>query len=156
MSAIGTTINRLKGPEIPSRVPGGRAGIVLLLSFLFALAYLGGMNRTLYLAGRVESLTQEYEALRRSVDLLELQIWEERSGGKVVVLARERLGMDFPQGNMEILAVQPAATRNGPSLRTYLGNALAMTLEGVERGINPSAQAGEAAPPDSSRGGGLP
>lgn len=127
-----------------------------MLSFLFALAYLGGMNRTLYLAGRVESLSQEYEALRRNVDLLELQIWEERRGGRVVELARERLGMDFPEGNMEILAVQPAATRSGPSLRTYLGNAFAMALEGVGRGINPSARAGEAVPPDSSRGGPLP
>ena len=43
MSAIGTTIDRLKGPEIPSRVPGGRAGIVLLLSFLFV--DVSGMKR---------------------------------------------------------------------------------------------------------------
>ncbi len=128
--------------------------MVLLIGLVFicCLLYLGGMNRTLFLAGQVEALQQEYEAIQRVVDRLELEVLEEQRGERVVELARQRLGMEFPQGRTDILAVLPAVTRKRRSVRTYLENAFAMTIEGVERRLYPSARAGEPALPDSSGG----
>jgi cell division protein FtsL len=145
-------MNRLRRPETPSRASGRRMGLLIALGFICSLLYLGGMNRTLYLAGQVETLQQEYEAIQRIVDRLELEVLEEHRGERVVELARQRLGMEFPPGGTEVLAVLPAATRKGRSVRTYLENAFAMTIEGVERRLYPSARAGEPALPDSSGG----
>jgi hypothetical protein len=139
-------------PEQPSRPLGGRAGLAIALAFLCCLIYLSGMNRTLQLAGEVESLRQDYEAVQRLVDRLELEILEEHRGAHVVELARERLGMEFPLGQTEILAVLPAATRKRRSFGTWLENAFAMTVEGIERRLYPVARAGEPALPDSSGG----
>jgi cell division protein FtsL len=116
---------------------------LIVLGFICCLLYLGGMNRTLDLAVQVETLQQEYEALQRTVDRLELEVLTECSGQRVIELARQRLGMEFPSGRTETLAVLPTATRKGRSIRTYLENALAMTIEGVERRLYPSARAGE-------------
>ncbi|MFC1500778.1 penicillin-binding transpeptidase domain-containing protein, partial [Candidatus Zixiibacteriota bacterium] len=144
--------NRPNKPESPSRFSGGRMGLLTALGFVWCLLYLSGMNRTLYLASEVESLQQDFEAVQRIVDRLELEVLEERRGERVVELARQRLGMDFPLAQTEVLAVLPAAIRKGRSLRTYLQNAFAMTVEGVQRQLYPSARAGEPAKADSSGG----
>ncbi len=148
--------NHRKKPERPTRFSGSRMGLLTALGFAWCLLYLGGMNRTLYLAGQVESLQQEFEAIQRVVDRLELEVLEERRGERVVELARQRLDMEFPLGQTEVLAVLPAAIRKGRSLRIYLENAFAMTVEGIERQLYPSARAGEPAASDSSGGRPLP
>lgn len=156
MSRNTNQMNRRIHAERPSRLSGSRMGLLTALGFVWCLLYLGGMNQTLYLAGQVESLQQEYEAIQRVVDRLALEVLEERRGEWVVELARQRLNMDFPLGQTEILAVLPAAIRKGRSLRTYLENAFAMTVEGIERQLYPSARAGEPAASDSSGGRPLP
>jgi cell division protein FtsL len=138
--------------ENPVKVSTGRLGVVLIAVFLLCLAHLNGMNRTLELAQHVEDMQKACDELQRSVDRLTLEIAEESGGGRVVELARQRLGMIFPQAQTEVLAVLPAATRRGGSPWTYIENALAMASESLQHQLSPSAQAREVTAPDSSRG----
>ena len=138
--------------ENPVKVSTGRLGMVLIAVFLLCLAHLNGMNRTLELAQRVEDMQKSCEELQRSVDRLTLEIAEESGGGRVVELARQRLGMIFPQVQTEVLAVLPAATGRGGSPWTYIENALAMAAESLQHQLSPSAQTREVTAPDSSKG----
>lgn len=136
----------------PVKASTGRLGLVLTAVFLLSLAHLNGMNRTLELAQRVEDLQKSCDELQRSVDRLTLEIAEESGGGRVVELARQRLGMIFPRSQTEVLVVPTAVTRRGGSPWTYIENALAMAAESLQHQLSPSAQAREAAAHDSSRG----
>jgi len=138
--------------ENPVKPSTGRLGLVLIAAFLLCLAHLNGINRTLELAQRVKDMQKSCDELQRSVDRLTLEIAEESGGGRVVELARQRLGMIFPQSQMEVLAVLPAATRRGGSPWTYVENALAMAAESLQHQLSPSAKAREVTTPDSSRG----
>lgn len=138
--------------ENPAKVSTGRLGVVLIAVFLLCLTHLNGMNRTLELAQHVEDMQKSCDELQRIVDRLTLEIAEENGGGRVVELARQRLGMIFPRTQTEVLAVLPAATRRGGSPWTYIENALAMASESLQHQLSPSAQAREVTAPDSSRG----
>ncbi len=146
---------RLHLPDARVLGSGGRIGLLLGGAFIVALAYLMGMNRTLEQAARLEALQERCEAVEREVERLQLDVAAELAGERVVALARERLGMDFPVGSVERLAVLPEACGSGGGLRTYFENAFAIALEGVGRTLVPVAFARETAPPDTS-GGGLP
>jgi len=109
------------------------------------------MNRTLELAGEVEQLQRQRDAVRRKVDHLALQLAEARRSRTVVREASQRLDMRFPSEQLPVLAVQPEAVRGGPSLWTYMENALVMAAEGLQRHLSPEAMAREAVP-DSTGG----
>lgn len=139
-------------PKNPVKPSPGRLGLSLAALFLLSLLHLSGMNRTLGLARRVEELQKSCEELQRSVDRLTLEIAEESGGGRVVDLARRRLGMIFPEGQTEVLAVLPVATGHGGTAWTYIENAIAIAAEGIQHQLGSSARALQAAVPDSSRG----
>ena len=141
-----------RSKENPVKVSTGRFGVVLIAVFLLCLAHLNGMNRTLELAQRVEDMQKACDELQRSVDRLTLEIAEESGGGRVVELARQRLGMIFPHVQTKVLAVLPSATSRGGSPWTYIENALAMAAESLQPHLSPSVQAREITAPDSSRG----
>lgn len=143
---------RLRWPQSPVKSSPGRLGLSIAVLFLFSLAHLSGMNRTLVLAQRVEELQKSCEELQRSVDRLTLEIAQESGGGRVVELARRRLGMVFPEEQTEVLAVLPAATSRGGSPWMYFENALVIATESIQRQLSSSAQAQEEAVPDSSGG----
>ncbi|MFO7768113.1 MAG: hypothetical protein R6W82_04030 [bacterium] len=152
MRGGGVSRGRGRTPARPSRTGRGRVLLVIAAGVGLCLAYLGGMNRSLELAGEVEGLRRERDAVRRKVDHLSLRLAEARRGHTVVEEARGRLGMQFPSEQIPVLAVQPGAARGGPSLWTYMENALVMAAEGLQRHLSPEAMAREAAP-DSARGG---
>ena len=122
------------GPARPSRTGRGRVVLIIAASVGLCLAYLGGMNRTLELAGEVEQLRRDRDAVRRKVDHFALRLAEERNGRAVVDRAQEHLDMHFPDQQLPVLAVQSGAVRGGPSVWTYMENALVMAAEGLHRG----------------------
>ncbi len=127
--------------------------VIVAAGFVIALAYLWGMNQTLALHSRIETLQESKGALQRTVDRLELEMIEMRSSDRVVELARRRLGLDFPERPVQILAVAPEAARRGPSLWTYMENAFVIAVEGIQHHLSPAAHAREvSAVPDTTRG----
>ena len=144
-------IRRGRPPGLLKASPG-RFGLPLAAIFLFSLLHLSGINRTLSLARRVDGLLKSCDELQRIVDRLTLEIAEENGGGRVVDLARRRLGMIFPEEQTEVLAVLPDATSHGGTTWTYIENAIAIAAESLQRRLNSSAQAREAAVPDSLGG----
>lgn len=147
----GSSRERGRTPARPTHAGRGRAVLVIAAGVGLCLAYLGGMNRTLELAGEVEQLQRQRDAVRRKVDHLALELAEARRSRTVVREASERLDMRFPSEQLPVLAVQPEAVRGGPSLWTYMENALVMAAEGLQRHLSPEAMAREAAP-DSTGG----
>ncbi len=126
--------------------------LLLCAGLVICLGYLWGQNETLSAARRVEDLTRTKEALQRNVDRLVMEMAGRHTGEQVVELARERLGLDFPEEPIRTLAVAPAASGSGPSVWTYMENALVMAVEGMQQHLSPSADAREAAEPDTTGG----
>ena len=137
----------------PTRPVPPRLLLVAAASFLIALAYLWGREQTLASARRVETLRGTQEALQRSVDRLELEMSVVHSSDRIVELARQRLGLDFPNEPIRTIAVAPAPGRRGPDIWTYVENAVVMAVEGMQRHLSPEAQARErSALPDTTGG----
>ena len=137
----------------PARPSRPRYVVLVAVGFLVCLAYLWGRDQTLARHSRIGALHQTRDALQRTVDRLELEMIELRSSDRVVELARERLGLDFPDQPIQILAVAPEAANRGPGLWTYMENAFAIAVEGVQRHLSPDAHAREvSALPDTSGG----
>ncbi len=139
-------------PAARTLSPGSRIALAVGTTFLVCLFYLMGMNRTLELAARLERVQSECEAAERAVERLELELSAQLASERIVALARERLGLEFPAGGMETLAVLPEACGRSGDVGTYLKNAFAITLEGLERHLAPTAWARQTTLPDSGRG----
>jgi cell division protein FtsL len=152
MSGRNKNIQPKQRPGKPVRSAPSRFLLLLCVGLISCLAYLWGQNQTLSAARRVEDLTQAKEALQRSVDRLALEMAGRHSSERVIELARERLGLEFPAEPIQTLAVAPAASGRGPSVWTYMENALVMAVEGMQQHLSPSADAREAAPPDTTGG----
>ena len=132
---------------------------MILAAVLLGLLYLGGMNRTLQLAHEVDRLRRQADVLQRRVDRLALDLAQEQRSQRVVELARLRLGMTFPPQPMEVLAVAPASKSVRHSVWAYLENALVLTVEGLQRQLNPAVQAQHDTPesdPADPGGGAIP
>jgi len=146
-----TKAGRARIHPLPVR---SRTVLVAAAAFLIAIVYLWGRDQTLAIARVVAENHQAMEVLQRRVDRLELEVTEQRSSEQIVELARERLGLDFPNAPIPVIAVLPAQGEGGPDVWTYVENALVMAVEGIERHLSPSAEASEAAAlPDSTGGG---
>ena|GEM_PF-1704905 len=143
---------RLRLPNPRSLAAVGRLPLLVGTAFIVCLAYLMGMNRTLELAAGLEDLQTRCEAAERQVERLELEVSALLESDRVVTLARERLGMEFPAGGTRVLAVAPEAHSRDGDFTTYLKNAFAITLEGLQHQLLPTARAREVSPPDSVRG----
>ena len=141
---------RKRRPSNPARRAPSRFLLLLSAGLVLSLAYLWGMNQTLSAARRVDELKQTKEALQRSVDRLALEMAGRYSSERVVELARERLGLEFPEEPIRTLAVAPAASGRGPSVWMYMENALVLAVEGMQQYLSPSADARETAPPDTT------
>jgi hypothetical protein len=138
-------------PSFPAR---SRTVLVAGAVFLIAMAYLWGRDRTLAAARRVETSRQAMEVLQRRVDRLELEVTAGLASDRIVEQARARLGLDFPDAPIPVIAVRPARGEGGPDVWTYVENALVMAVEGLERHLSPAAEASEVpARPDTSGGG---